>query len=363
VFEIIVGAVTAVGRHHDNREERPMKMQTGISVAAVLVAAMAGGVLVAASPARAQAPIEVKISLSVANDPNHEWCKAFAAEIDARGGGKMVGRVFPAAQLGSDARAIEGVQLGTIEVLSTVPAFLTGLNPNLGVVDSPGLFTDLAHATRGLAYPKFRERYVKLIEDKGIEIFSVFPHSFNNYGSPTPIRKIDDFKGKKIRVLATKTELALMANYGATGTPITFSEVLPALQQRTVDAVRSSLTVMAPFKYFDVAKYATMVNDGFIPISSFVSKAFLAKISAGQRNILKAAAKAAEDKMAGISAQFAARAETTWKSNGGELIKFSDAEQKELIRRAQAAADTHAQNPATKDMYALVKEAAAATRK
>lgn len=328
--------------------------------AAVALAALAAAI--APLSAGAQTPIEVKISLSVANDPNHEWCKAFAAEIDARGGGKMVGRVFPAAQLGSDARAIEGVQLGTIEVLSTVPAFLAGLNPALAVVDSPGLFSDLAHATRGLAYAKFREKYLKLLDEKGIEIFSVFPHSFNNYGSPTPIRKLDDFKGKKIRVLATKTELTLMANYGATGTPITFSEVLPALQQRTVDAVRSSLTVMAPFKYFDVAKYATMVNDGFIPISSFVSKAFLAKITAEQREILKAAAKTAEDRMAGISAQFAARAEQTWTANGGELIKFSEADQRELIRRAQAAADTYAENPQQREMYALIKEAAAATR-
>jgi C4-dicarboxylate-binding protein DctP len=333
-----------------------LALHSGVACAALIAALAAPGL------ASAQAPIEVKISLSVINDPNHEWCKAFASEIDARGGGKMVGKVYPSAQLGNDARAVEGVQLGTIEVLSTVPAFLAGLNPNLGVVDSPGLFADLAHATRGLAYAKFREKYFGLVEDKGIAIFSIFPHSFNNYASSTPIRKLDDFKGKKIRVLATKTELALMANYGATGTPITFSEVLPALQQKTVDAVRSSVTVMAPFKYYDVAKYATMVNDGFIPISSFVSKAFLGKITEEQRTILHAAAKAAEDKMKDVSAQFAARAETTWTGAGGELIKFSDADQKELIRRAQATADTHAENPATKDMYGLIKEAAAATR-
>ena len=332
------------------------------ALTAALVTMTASGVMIAAAPAGAQQPIEVKIALSVVNDPNHEWCKVFAAEIEARTGGKMVGKVFPAAQLGTDTRVTEGVQLGTIEVQSTVPAFLAGLNPNLGVVDSPGLFTDLAHATRGLAYPKFRERYFKLLDDKGIEIFSIFPHSFDNYASSTPIRKLDDFKGKKVRVLATKTELALMSNYGATGTPITFAELLPALQQKTVDAVRSSLTVMAPTKYFDVAKYATMVNDGFIPISSFVSKSFLGRLTEEQRKILHDAAKAAEDKMKDVSAEFAARAEATWTAAGGELIRFSDDDHKELIRRAQAAADTNAENPVTKDMYALVKEAAAATR-
>ena len=315
-------------------------------VAAAAAMVLAAGLVAIAPPmARAQEPVVVKISLSVVNDPNHAWCKAFAAEIDARGGGKLQGRVFPSAQLGSDARALEGVQLGTIEVLSTVPVFLAGLNPSLAVVDSPGLFTDLAHATRGLAYPKFRERYFSLVQDKGIEIFSIFPHSFHNYASSTPIRTLADFSGKKIRVLATKTELALMQSYGATGTPITFSEVLPALQQRVVDAVRSSITVMAPFKYYDVAKYATVINDGFIPISSFVSKAFLSKLTAGERDVLRAAAKAAEEKMAGISAELAARAEAAWTAGGGELIRLSDADQREAIRRAQAVADSFAPRP------------------
>ena len=98
-------------------------------------AAMTAFVIAAASiavpTAHGQQPIEVKISLSVANDPNHEFCKLFAAEIEARAGGKMVGRVFPAAQLGTDARALEGVQLGTIEVLSTVPAFAALVAPDL----------------------------------------------------------------------------------------------------------------------------------------------------------------------------------------------------------------------------------------
>ena len=82
--------------------------------------------------------------------------------------------------------------------------------------------------------------------------------------------------------------------------------------------MRSSLSVMAPFKYYDAARYAIMLNDGFIPATSFVSRAFLAKISAEQRDMLKAAAKVAEDKIAGVPVQFAARAEQMWTAGGGE---------------------------------------------
>jgi TRAP-type C4-dicarboxylate transport system substrate-binding protein len=60
--------------------------------------------------------------------------------------------------------------------------------------------------------------------------------------------------------------------------PIDSTEVMPALQARKVDRVRSSLVAMAPLEPFDVAKYATGVNDAVIPIASLISIAFVNKL-------------------------------------------------------------------------------------
>ena len=57
------------------------------------------------------------------------------------------------------------------------------------------------------------------------------------------MRGPDDLKGKKIRVLATPIETAMMATLGATGVPMTLGEVLPALQQGALDGSESAITV------------------------------------------------------------------------------------------------------------------------
>ena len=86
-----------------------------------------------------------------------------------------------------------------------------------------------------------------------------------SFASKKPIRTLADFKGKKIRVLATKMESTLVGKFGAAGVPIPYTEVLPALQRGTIDAVRSSIIVMGGSKFFTVIKSITVVESGMIP--------------------------------------------------------------------------------------------------
>ena len=64
----------------------------------------------------------------------------------------------------------------------------------------------------------------------------------------------------------------MMGAVGATGVPIPFGEVLPALQQGAVDGVQSALTVFTTFKYYDVAKWHTNTDHYVITSMMTVSK-------------------------------------------------------------------------------------------
>ena len=83
-----------------------------------------------------------------------------------------------------------------------------------------------------------------------------------SFASLRPIRTLDDFKGRKIRVLASKMETALVGKLGATGVPMSYIEVLPGLSRKTIDGVRSSIIVMGGSKFFTVTKYITVVESG-----------------------------------------------------------------------------------------------------
>ena len=94
---------------------------------------------------------------------------------------------------------------------------------------------------------------------------SMYVYGPTSFASKKPIRTLADFKGKKIRVLATKMESTLVGKFGTVGVPIPYTKVLPALHRGTIDAVCSSIIVMGGSKFFTVTKSITVVESGMIP--------------------------------------------------------------------------------------------------
>ncbi len=241
------------------------------AVAAVGVALLAAGVWTA-PPTGEAATINFKCATATINDVQHELCKRYVARLEKRTNGAIKGQAFPASQLGSIPRMIEGVQLGTIEGWIGPPDFLVGVDPRFQVLTAPFLFNDMDHAFRVLNDREFLDKFLVLAEGKGLKGVSLVPYGPASFVARTPIRTPDDMKGKKYRVLATPIETAMVAALGATGVPMPLGEVLPALQQGAVDGVQSALTVFTTFKYYDVAKWHTNTNHYIITSILTVSK-------------------------------------------------------------------------------------------
>ena len=71
------------------------------------------GLAVAAAPGLAQ-PV-MKVGTATINDVQHEWAKRFAARVAKQAPGKLKVEVYPAEQLGNNARMLEGLTIGTVE--------------------------------------------------------------------------------------------------------------------------------------------------------------------------------------------------------------------------------------------------------
>lgn len=315
--------------------------------------------LAIAASAGAATATTMKIGYGTFNDPQH----AIAQEIQKRIGGKMGIKVeiYPAGQIGKIPRMIEGIQFGTLETLITPPGFLVGINPAFQVPDAPGLFTDVFHAHRTLNDPAFFKPYSQLASKRGINMASLYVYGPTSFASKKPIRTLDDFKGKKIRVLATKMESTLVGKFGAAGVPIPYTEVLPALQRGTIDAVRSSIIVMGGSKFFTVTKSITVVESGQIPSAIMVSNAWTKKLSAKQREFVLTTLSGMSDWNNKIAAEFGKKAEQLWKDNGAEVIRLSASDQKKFMDTVRPLGDEFLgkhKNAGVRKMYGLLKEAA-----
>ena len=92
----------------------------------------------------------------------------------------------------------------TIEGLSIGVAM--AIDPRFGVFAIPFMFKGQEHANKVINDPDLNKEILALGRDKGLRGVSVFTYSPSHYFARTPIRTLDDFKGKKLRVNATPAE-------------------------------------------------------------------------------------------------------------------------------------------------------------
>ncbi len=331
------------------------------NIAKGLTGLAAAALMACLQPATAKAAdYTMRIGMVTINDAQHTFAKKYAEELEKRTNGKIKVEVFPAGQLGKIPTEIENLKLGAQAAFLSPAGFFSGINKVFEVTDAPGIYKSFWHAQNAITDPAFRSKYLSAAEKAGVVGISIWNYGPTSIASRTPIRKIDDMKGLKIRVLATKMESKVASVLGMTGVPMPFTTVLPALQQRTIDGCRTAISVMAALKFYTATKYVTVVESGMIVSVLWVSKAWLDKLPKPlQATVIKTGQDL--DTWGGHNAQgFIDRAEKVWKDNGGTVLRLSASDEAEVKRRLAPLGDEFlGSNPATKDMYELLKKSLA----
>ena len=331
-----------------------------VVVALAVLIVLAGG----AASSAAAAPVTLKCTTATLNDVQHEWCKRYAARLEKRSQGQIKGQVFPASQLGSIPRMIEGVQLGTVEAWIGPPEFLVGIDPRFQVLSAPYLFDDFDHTYRVINDREFLDRFLALAESRGVKGVGLIVYGPAGFAARTPIRSPDDMRGKKFRVLATPIEMAMLASLGATGVPMPLGEVLAALQQGAIDGSESSLTVFTTFKYFDIVKYYTNTNHYFITSIATVSKKWFDGLPPDLQKIVVEEGRAVHAELLEWGKNFNREAVGIWKEKTKDGLVELTAEQRAAFRSRMEGVDAKVAQEVTgiKEWLDLLRAKAKALR-
>jgi TRAP-type C4-dicarboxylate transport system substrate-binding protein len=274
----------------------------------------------------------MRLSTATLNDVQHEWMKRYAAAIEKKTNGRIKTELYPASQLGTIPRQIEGAQLGSIQVWVGPPEFLVGVDPNFEMLSAPGVFPSEQVALKTIRDPAFSKAFTNAGVDKGLVGLAL------NYTGPmafdmrAPVRTPADLKGKKVRVLASPFQTEQMSKLGATGVAMSLGDVLPAIQQGTIDGAMSSAGVFTALKYYDAAKYLTESNHAYVFSISMVSKRWLESLPPDLQDIVVSTGKEASDEVLPWSLDFVAAQRKVWVAKGGELINFTPDDSAELMK-------------------------------
>lgn len=257
----------------------------------LLAAAVATTATLSAGAAFAQAK-EVKIGYALAVNSHYgAAANAWADVVEKGTNGAYKFKQFPASALGGERELIEGLQLGTVEAAIVSTGALSNFVPNVGVVDIPFLFRDTQHA-RAVMDGAFGQDLLAQFQKRGLVALAWgeqgFRHLTNN---KHPVNTVADLKGLKIRVTENPVHITAFRTLGASPTPMSWPEVIGALQQGTIDGQENPISVLASAKLWQVQKYLTLSSHVYAPMALIVSPSFWGTLTAAQKTAFTEGAK------------------------------------------------------------------------
>lgn len=240
--------------------------------------------------AQAEEPIVIKFSHVVAADtPKGKAAEHFAKLANEKTQGKVKVEVFANSTLYKDKEEVEALQLGSVHMLAPSLAKFGPLGvKQFEVFDLPYIFDGYEQLHTVTEGPIGKDLLAKL-SDKGILGLAYWDNGFKVMSANKALREVKDFRGQKMRIQSSKVLEAQMKALGASPQVMAFSEVYQALQTGVVDGTENPPSNLYTQKMFEVQKYVTKSDHGYLGYAVIVNKPFWDGLPADIRKSLEEA--------------------------------------------------------------------------
>jgi C4-dicarboxylate-binding protein DctP len=214
---------------------------------------------------RAQAPIVVKFSHVVAeNTPKGQGALKFKELAEKKLPGKVQVQVFPSSQLFGDAKEMEALLLGDVQLIAPSLSKFDRYTKKLQVFDLPFLFDDIEAVDRFQATPT-GQSLLTTMKNRGLIGLAYWHNGMKQLSTnKDKLVRPDDVKGLKFRIQASDVLEAQFRALNANPQKMAFSEVYQALQTGVVDGQENTWSNIFSQKFFEVQKTIAETNHGII---------------------------------------------------------------------------------------------------
>ena len=212
--------------------------------------------------------------------PYHEAALKAAAEFQKATNGRHSIKVFPASSLGKEVAINEGISIGSIDIIYTGCGFASRSFKPMAISDYPFTLRGYDHWKAYRASDLFAELCAGYKKATGSEVVALTYYGARHVTANKPILTPADMKGLKIRVPNAPSYVLFPKACGANPTPMAFSEVYLALQQKVVDAQENPLPTIKFKKFYEVQSNINLTGhivNSLITIVSSSTKGALSK--------------------------------------------------------------------------------------
>lgn len=289
------------------------------------------GLIVSVSAVTAEAQ-EVDLTLVMIPGPGSTYSRA-VLQIPDRIAKATDGR----AKITINNSLVKGTQLapsvrdGRAQMSAVLHPYLSSGDPRMGLPHLPGLIESIEEYK--FVWDAF---YGKLLADIWLEkwnsvVLAEGAFCTQNLWSKTPIRTIEDFKGKKIRVNNTESAHLLNA-LGAKPTPIAWGEIPSALQRGLIDGIMSASCAGRQHGFGQVTKYLQNWKTGpIVGWAVLINKDEWAKVPADLQKLIRDEMLALQEEGFHTYNEYQSTVQKALEEEGAEFWVASDSELERLF--------------------------------
>ena len=204
----------------------------------------------------------VTMRLGHTTAPTHPYttmAQTLAEKVKTKSNGALNITVHPSSQLGGERDLMEGLQVGTVDLVVCSLGVAASFVPEISVLNLPFLFRDAKHFTEVTNGP-IGAKLLKAVEAKrmvGLGFFApVFRVPMNGV---RPIATPADFKGLRLRLMEVPLHMDTYRALGASPVPLPFGELYTALQLKTVDGNENALATLYSERFYEVQKHVSIL--------------------------------------------------------------------------------------------------------
>lgn len=188
--------------------------------------------------------------------------RRFAKLVEEETGGNVHIEFYPNDEMtgGNTNEAVRSLIEGSVDIGAYVSGTMSMLDPRLEVATIPWSFSNYQEI-RKIIDTTGGEYYAKILSEYGLIYLGSTHNAMRQLTSNrNPVRKPEDIKGMRIRVLGGEVYRRFFSTLGAEPVPLGWSELKIALRQDVIDGQENGFFLMKSGHLNELQKYMTVWN-------------------------------------------------------------------------------------------------------
>ncbi|WP_284641619.1 TRAP transporter substrate-binding protein [Paenibacillus silviterrae] len=221
----------------------------------------------------------IKFSHVVAeNTPKGLAAQRFADLVKEKTGKRVKVEIYPNGVLYAEAGEVEALMRGEIQMIAPSTSHLSEHVPSWLVMDLPYAFLSQEAVKEAMEGPIGQQLFSRL-EKKNMIGLAYWGNGFKQMTSNRgPLRQPSDFQDQRFRIIPSRVIEEQFKLLGVKSVPMPFNNVYRGLETGLVDGGENTISNIYTKKFYQVQRFMTLSNHGYLGYAVLMNKKFWAQI-------------------------------------------------------------------------------------